>query len=174
MSDDLNYIDQLAFAKLNGFRVIPVSNPCFMQPSGSGTEKTVASGLKVKTILFVSKKIVWFSALIIGVAGISLFALISKDEKPEQKINEQQMPVEIKNDSVCIDSTKLFREAAMTGSLKPDTVKRNAGKEETDIGDSTKYTKVVHRQVVMKKVITVRKGKIVADTIKKTDTLQIK
>jgi RNA polymerase sigma-70 factor (ECF subfamily) len=175
MSDDLNYIDQIAFTKLNGYRIIPVSTQGFINHLGCDAGKTSMPGLKEKIALVASKKVIWISTMILGIAGVSAITLLQKNETPEQIQKVQQMvPTTVSNPILDRDTAIVLSSKTITDTSKADVMHSAAENRETESHNSVKAKEVVHRKVIMKKIITVKKEKVVTDTIKKMDTLQVK
>jgi RNA polymerase sigma factor (sigma-70 family) len=178
MNDDLSYIDQIAFSKLNGYKIVPGSSPTYLNQVKGSAGKTVAQGAKAKMALFAGKNIIWVSTLLVGVTGITLAVCLQNDKKNEEKIPPIiTVPSENQPQPVVSPDTAKYIAAP---EHQPDTVKKTIGITSEKPNDSTVLhgsvvkKEIVHKKVLMKKVVTVKKEEVVADTIRKIDTLSVK
>lgn len=174
MSHHTTDFDLIAFAKLDGYRVEPVSIPSFLnrvqhEPVGTGAQ--VAMG---KMAILAGKKLIWGTALLVGVAGISLFALLPDKKQNIQSQSTEPVEVNEQNHSIAMPDTTHFAPAVVV----PDSAETHASpvpqaKVVPVVHDSVRSKEVVRRKVVVKKVIRVKKEAVVADTIRKKDTLTV-
>jgi RNA polymerase sigma factor (sigma-70 family) len=167
MNEKLDYIDQIAFTKLEGFRIIPVSTPSFIKHSGIKSGGKVTTAIKVKTVMFSVKNIIWFSA-VLGVTSASLIVFLPKRESSNQIGKEQKMASENRNSDVVKTDTVIFvPKATHNDCVEKDMSPTITTTDSFVVKDSVKMEEVVHKKVVMRKVITIMKKNIVTDTIKK-------
>jgi RNA polymerase sigma factor (sigma-70 family) len=174
MNDDSSFFDQIAFAKLNGYQVDPISIPSFLNNTQNELVKAGTQGVMGKMAILVGKKFIWVTALFVGVAGFSLFVLLPEKEQPIQTKNEEQVAPNERSLPVAIPDTASFAptiSATDTNETQASPILKK--KVIPVVHDSIKGKAVVHRKVVVKKVIRVKKDAFVADTIRKKDTLEV-
>lgn len=176
MKDNLSYIDQIAFSKLNSYKIAPISSPVYLNPAKGTSVKAVVQGTKIKMAWFAGKNVIWASTLFVGLTGTTMAICLLHNRTKEGKTHQDlTVPNETKSPEVSPDTT-LYS----TPEQYSDTVKERVGTISEKPQDSAVLRElvvkkeVVHKKVLMKKVITVKKDKVVTDTIRKIDTLQLK
>lgn len=165
MNDDLDYIDKLATDKLSNYCPVSSSSPgYFDKEKNSGN--VISTGLKQKLVLFAGKKIIWIPTLFIGISGITL-GVFSQHNKAAKPVSVQQQIKEIETKAPqAIDTLiqyPIVKEENPTNENTNDIPKKNT----FTTTDTIIKKEVVHRKVMMKKVVTVKTEKAVTDTIKK-------
>ena len=184
MNGDLDYIDKLVFDKLNGYLVTPHSEINMWDFPGNSTTGSIISAVAKKAALLMGGKAVWISTFVLGVSGLVLILVITfTDNAGIDAKNKYEMQYKQQNEFKIDTGSSLFvREPVVSDSPHLTNEKnKDAGLNSSETGDSLAGHDVIRNEVMIKKVVSVKKRKVVTikkkiniyDTIKKTDTLQV-
>ncbi len=163
MDNDLSYIDKLAHDKLHGYAPIPTHGVESIINAGTHATQSSFLGMHGKLLTILGKNIITLSSVVIGTAGITYLVLSSNPDKTTQIDNANN---NIETPVVNSIDTTIDNDTINNSETEPITVQI---KPEPVIVHQKKEPVTIH----VKKVITIKKEKIITDTIRKTDTLRL-
>lgn len=176
MNDDLDYIDKIAFDRLNNFRLpVAYNPPVYANSVSSVTQAVPSSAIKSFLITTAGKIAIVAVSLITGALTTWLFVWVPSNATPKATPKTNPLPVTILTDSTIYPETK------KTANKTSDTIDKvlidttmQPNKSNQAVAKKTPppiEKKVVYDTVTVKKIIKVKKKKIVSLSVQKTDTL---
>ncbi len=171
MNDDLSYIDKIAHDKLYGFTSIPAKGIENIINAGANTAQSGFWGMHSKLLTILSKNIITISSIVIGTVGITFLVLSGNADKTTQTKTQSNIETPVINiiDTIINNDTiDNLRTEPITVQTKQKPVTKQPKKESATVQVEDKPV-----TVKIKKVITIKKKKIITDTIRKTDTLRL-
>ncbi len=169
--NDNNYIDKLAYEKLNNFSSKPpVINNNIINTSANAKQLSYF-GAKGKLITLFRQKIFWIASVAVTGSSIAFIVLHNKTNKLDSSSNNIETPISKSTGSMVItDTTNNAINYIISDSLK--TLKQDLSINKKQKLIQPKINDTASNSIVIKKEVKIVRKKYIVDTVIVTDTLR--